>query len=56
MSYDDFQDKLREIKEEYREIHKKELETIKELETHLVHRKMRFGKHRQLRSLKGFSF
>jgi hypothetical protein len=52
MTYDDFSNKLREIKEEYERAKKSKMSTVKQLEDYLVERKeKRFSKG--LKSLKG---
>jgi aromatic ring-opening dioxygenase catalytic subunit (LigB family) len=53
MTYDEFSDKLKEIKYEFENSKKMKLDTIKQLETFLIERKSRrFSKG--LKSLKGF--
>jgi hypothetical protein len=56
MKFDEFMDKLKEIKEEYRRFQGEELKTIEELEKFLTLKKFRTSKRRHLKSLKGLGF
>jgi len=54
MKFDEFTNKLKEIKESFKRRHGRDLQTIEELEQYLADRK--FGvKRRHLTSLKGFN-
>lgn len=52
MTFDDFSDRLENIKKEFASAKGKELETIKELENYLIER-MASSRQRGLKSLKG---
>lgn len=54
MTYDEFSDKLKQIKSEFFSVKNKKIETVKELEEYLVERKVR-PKSKKLRSLRGLS-
>lgn len=53
MKYDELLDKIREIKLEYEKKHNKPLETVLELEKYIMGRQVRFGKRKNLTTLKG---
>ena len=55
MKFTEFSDKLKEIKDDYKKVYKKEMETIKELEQFLIIRQSRTNR-RHLKSLKGLGF
>jgi len=55
VTFDEFSDKLREIKSDYLKAHGRELHTVEELENYLIRRKVSKKKTRALKSLKGFS-
>jgi len=55
LKFDEFLDKLHELKQEFRIQNGKPLETIEELESYLRRRKMGLTGRRRLRSLKGFN-
>ena len=54
MTYDEFSDKLCEIKEEFERVKNSKLVTMKQLEDYLVERKSR-RQSRGLKSLKGLN-
>lgn len=57
MNYDEFLDRLREYREEYRAAYGRELKTIDQLEEYLSRRKtgrVRRSGRRALKSLRGF--
>ena len=54
MTYDEFEQKFTEFKEEYKNIYKKYPETIAEFELYLVKRKYGRKPKKTLKSLKGF--
>lgn len=53
MEFNELFNKIQEIKLEYEKKYNKPLETIKELEEYIIERQMRFGKRKNLTSLKG---
>jgi hypothetical protein len=55
LKFDEFLDKLHELKQEFRNHYGKPLVTIDELESYLRQRKMGLIGRRRLRSLKGFN-
>jgi len=56
MKFDEFVNKLEEIKEDYYKARGKKLETIKELEEYILRKKLRVAGRRHLKSLKGLGF
>jgi hypothetical protein len=53
MTFDDFEKKFSEIKEEFKNIYKRYPETIKEFDSYLIKRKFSRRPRKTLRSLKG---
>lgn len=56
MKFDEFSNKLKEIKEDYHRSQGKKLETIEELEKFIALKKFRTSGRRHLKSLKGLGF
>ena len=56
MKFNEFIDKLRDIKEDYQKSQGKELKTIAELEEFIAFKKHRTSGKRHLKSLKGLGF
>jgi hypothetical protein len=54
VTFDEFSDKLREVKTEYERVKRSKLSTVKQLEDYLVERKSR-RMSRGLKSLKGLN-
>jgi hypothetical protein len=53
MKYDELLIKIREMKLEYEKKYNKPLETVAELEKYIMERQVRFGKRKNLTSLRG---
>jgi len=56
MKYDELLDKIKEIKLEYEKKYKRHIKTILDLENYIMERQVRFGKRKNLTSLKGLGF